>query len=261
MRRKAKNKNGVTIAFMILVAVIFIVSKMSSENINYDDSKSEEKTTKLMDWPIMLAEDDTGSVATNLTAKNFYVIMDGSGSMSDTKCAEGDTKEDVAKKALIKFADKVPGDANLGLITFDGEGIRELVPIGLGNRDAFKSYVQRSSAGGTTPLKSAMQKGVRKLSIQAGKQLGYGEYNLVVVTDGEADNGENPKVVVDYVLGFTPVIVHTVGFCISESHSLNRPGDVLYKAANRPEELFKGLEEVLAEASEFNATEFKEGGL
>jgi hypothetical protein len=54
----------------------------------------------------------------------------------------------------------------------------------------------------------------------------------------------------------SPVMLHTVGFCIDERHSLNQPGLVSYTAANSPEELLQGLQGVLAEAQDFTPDKF-----
>jgi hypothetical protein len=52
------------------------------------------------------------------------------------------------------------------------------------------------------------------------------------------------------------VNIHTIGFCLNQSHALNIPGKTLYKAADNPEALAEGLESVLAEAPDFNVDSF-----
>ena len=100
--------------------------------------------------------------------------------------------------------------------------------------------------------------GIEKLGIEARRQLGYGEFHLVIVTDGEADDQEDPTSVVTFALGETPIIVHTVGFCIGQNHSLNQPGKTLYKSAKDKESLNEGLVDVLAESENFDISSFKE---
>ena len=62
--------------------------------------------------------------------RNYYVVFDASGSMAESKCSGRETKLAVAKSAFSEFADKLPMDANLGLLVFDGRGIRELIALG-----------------------------------------------------------------------------------------------------------------------------------
>ncbi|MBN1798685.1 MAG: VWA domain-containing protein [Spirochaetales bacterium] len=187
----------------------------------------------------------------NLTKKNYYIILDGSGSMQD------DNKMAIAKKALIEFVAHVPRDANLGLAVFDGSGLSERVPLG-DDRYEFTNQVQKTTAKGNTPLKEALELAYAKLIKQAQQQIGYGEYNIVVVTDGEASPGHEPDRIVNLILDHSPVIIHTIGFQIGEDHSLNQPGKIYYKSAKNLDELSQGLEEVLAESESFVITDFNE---
>ncbi len=88
------------------------------------------------------------------------------------------------------------------------------------------------------------------------RQLGYGRYVLVVVTDGQASPGQEPAAQVNWMLASTPVELHTIGFCIGTDHSLNMPGRTVYKAADNPVALRQGLAEVLAEAETFDPAAF-----
>ena len=54
----------------------------------------------------------------------------------------------------------------------------------------------------------------------------------------------------------TPIVLHTIGFCIDAKHSLNQPGRILYRQANDLEELRRGLQNVLAEAPSFTVLQF-----
>lgn len=89
------------------------------------------------------------------------------------------------------------------------------------------------------------------LEKQAAAQLGYGEYNLVVVTDGDASDGSDLEKIVDLVAGQTPINLYTVGFCIDDRHVLNQEGRTEYRSALNTEELGTALQAVLAESEEF----------
>lgn len=196
-------------------------------------------------------------ISKDLFAKNYYVVLDASGSMNEKGCSGAMTKIDAARRALAEFAKSIPAEANLGLQVFDAHGVREWLPLGVGNRKEFDAALARVRANGETPLLSALRNAGASLLAQGARQLGYGEYNLVVVTDGEASKGEDPTPAVNALLEQSPVVLHTIGFCIGEKHSLNQPGRTLYRAADNPEQLRAGLAEVLAEAPSFAVLEFR----
>lgn len=206
-------------------------------------------------WPP--ARDQAPAPAADLFAANYYVVFDGSGSMNEKGCSGGDTKIRVAKAALAAFAQAVPAQANLGLQVFDAGGVRERLPLGTGNRDQFTRLVNEVRANAGTPLREAVRQAYLKLQEQGAKQLGYGEYHLVIVTDGQADQGQDPTSEVNRLLGESPIVVQTIGFCIGTQHSLNQPGRTIYRAADNAQELTQGLADVLAEAPQFAVTQFK----
>jgi Ca-activated chloride channel homolog len=197
-----------------------------------------------------------GDVPTAPLVSNYYVVFDGSGSMGDFECVESGNKLEAAQDALTRFASAVPDDANLGLLAFDGAGITERVQLGQGNREEFTVAVREVVAGGGTPLGAAIAQAAGRLQTQAMLQRGYGDYNLVVVTDGYAEDPDVMTREVTALLSQTPVTIHTIGFCIDENHALNLPGLVYYRSAMDADELLLGLESVLAESPDFQVTDF-----
>ena len=63
-------------------------------------------------WPPEIKQGEKVEIAKNLLAKNYYVVLDSSGSMSESKCAEGSTKSAVSKRAFTEFVGVVPVQAN-----------------------------------------------------------------------------------------------------------------------------------------------------
>jgi len=207
-------------------------------------------------WPDV--GDRNIAIADNITAKNYYVVVDGSGSMAESECSAGRRKIEVAKEAIAKFVSTLPSDTNLGVYVFDAFADQERIAIGGNNRNTVLSTISKIDAGGGTPLARSIARGVYSLSEQARKQLGYGEYHLIVVTDGQANSTMNTEKEVESLLLNTPIILHTIGFCIGTKHSLNNPGRTVYKPADSPKALEDGLQEVLAEAPTFDAGSFTE---
>ncbi len=191
--------------------------------------------------------------------RNFYVIFDGSGSMAEAlnKQCQGDkrfgSRLEGAKWAVEQFMPLVPADVNLGLWIFDASGNSERLPLGPESRAQFLTAIQKIRAGGRTPLTESIEQGVNRLLQQRDRQLGYGEFRLVVVTDGEA-TGRPLTQAVTYARA-RRIPIYTIGLCIGAQHEL-RKYSVSYRAADSIEALRRGLEETLAETSVFDPQTF-----
>ena len=192
-------------------------------------------------------------------ARNFYFIFDGSGSMAEslTKQCTGDrrfgSRLEGAKWAVEQFLPLVPRDVNLGLWIFDADGNRERVPLGPDNHGAFLAEVRKTRASGNTPLAESIAQGVNRLVQQRDQQLGYGEFRLIVVTDGQATGRPLPQAV-NYARE-QRIPIYTIGLCIGAKHEL-RKDSVSYRAADSIAALKRGLEETLAETNVFDPQTF-----
>ena len=208
--------------------------------------------------PIEIPLDENMEGAEVSLARNFYFIFDGSGSMQSEPggACRGDqsfgSKIDGARWAVEEFLTKVPDDVNLGLYAFDRAGHSERVPLGAGNRQAFLSAISAIDVGGGTPLAASITFGTDQLVEQYKRQLGYGEYRLVVVTDGRADSIPGAA---RYASHFG-MPIYAIGLCIDEDHPLRRYA-VSYRAADSFSDLAEGLEETLAELETVDATTFE----
>ncbi|MDO8470094.1 MAG: VWA domain-containing protein [bacterium] len=188
--------------------------------------------------------------------KNFYVILDCSGSMAEDVCGGGDKsfydKMRAAQWATTEFVAKVPKDVNLGLCLLTDGDVVEVVPLST-DRAAFLAAVQATGSGGGTPLGEAIVVATNKLAERYKLQLGYGEYRIIAITDGEA-TGMSIDRAGEYARksGFP---IYTIGFCMDADHSL-RKYSTSYRTANSSIDLAKGLEETLGEADSFDPTTF-----
>ena len=212
-------------------------------------------------WPAETATTAEAGQA-SLTRTNLVAVLDMSSSMLALDCAgEYDNRSEAARAALQAWLESVPADSNLGLIAFDGGGVSLRVPLGTGNRDAFMDQVHRTRPGGVTPLNEAVALGQATLEAQAARQRGYGEYRIVVITDGRHSAGSDPVATIEGIFAnlANPIEIHTIGFCITAS-ALNQPGVTHYRSANNPEDLRLGLESALPEAAAFDITQFADQG-
>src|SRR5690606_5760668 len=106
------------------------------------------------------------------------------------------------------------------------------------------------STGGGTPLGDATYKGVHSLVDQYRKQLGYGEYRLIVVTDGESSDNLDRGVAEANKFS---IPIYTIGFGIGERHAL-RKHSISYRSADSAEELKQALEQAASELDVYDPT-------
>lgn len=113
-------------------------------------------------------------VTTKQKQMNVVVLMDASGSMNGQLGNE--SKMDLAKAAIAKFAKDIPSDANISLITYGHVGsssksdkaascsaIESMYPLSPYEAEKFTSSLNSFEAKGWTPLAGAIQKAEEQL--------------------------------------------------------------------------------------------------
>jgi len=242
------------------VAAIMIVAIVGRW---FDGSPSPRATwtdpsSSVVAWPPPAPADQP--VVANLLADNWEFVIDASGSMGSSACGTGgQPRMETAKRGVIAFSQSLPEKANRGLVVFSENsrpGIVEWLRLGSGNRADFANLVASIQPHGGTPLRSAIQLAAKLLTTQAQMQRGYGTYHLVVVTDGEADKGEDPADFTKMLVSTTAITVHVIGFCVDGQHSLDLKGYTQYASASNPAALEKGLNAILAESTSFTDSKF-----
>ncbi len=258
-------KKGSQINWIIFGFIVFIVFSWFGDD---SEQVAQKKPAPVKQPPIELgltppwpplAEDDQSAIddaGINQFESNIYLVLDGSGSMADDKCADGSTKMEVAKRAVAEFVRALPANVAVGLAAFDTNGLSERVALATGDRGNVFDTVRAIEPGGGTPLKYAIRLAYERLTEQANAQLGYGEYQIVVITDGAATSGQDPRDTVNEINRVSPVVINTVGFCIGVDHALNQTGRTLYTAADDYNSLRQGLDSVLAESPDFKVLSF-----
>lgn len=193
-------------------------------------------------WPGNPSSIDAVFSGDEMYARSFLVVLDVSGSMRGDKLEE-------AKAALRVFFKAMKPNDYVGLLLFSTENYLA-VPLDRVDRveAEFLRKVDAAREGGSTYLKNAVKSGYTELTRLGQLQLGYGNYTLVIVTDGAADNGQDPKKDILFMIENTPIQIYTIGFQIGSRHSLNMPGKTTYVEANNLGELTEGLKGVLAES-------------
>lgn len=240
-------------SWVIIICFLILLCGGCSEKQTEQEAKKQAASIKMMDIPLDSALVDAKVMLT----RNFYFVMDGSGSMDEGFSGQDkfSRKIEGAKWATEEFLKNVPEDVNLGLYVFDNHVGREVIPLGPGNRNKFLTAIHAINPNGGTPLGDAIRFGVDQLVKQYQRQLGYGEFRLIVVTDGVVTAGTmSASEAALYALQHR-VPMYTIGLCVEENHPL-RHWSVSYKAAESSEDLKKGLEEVASESSDFDPASF-----
>lgn len=246
---------------LILVASLALAACNEEDNTKSVQAAEDIQVSAIADtaWPP--SQEVTDSVATDPLMANNMIVLDMSGSMGDSGCSGSyPNRAEAARDALMTWIGTRTGE-NIGLVSFSRKGLE--LDAGLGQGDGHIQRVVTTIADLTadsgTPLKSAMTLAQTELEKQAIRQGGSGTYRMIVITDGEANGGEDPRPVVRSIVEnpANMIEIHTIGFCIQGGHSLNDPSRVFYIDANSPEDIVRGLEET-GETTTFTDIDFEE---
>ena len=179
---------------------------------------------------------------------NIVVILDASGSMKDKfRGDQTKSKMDAAKEALQEVLAKIPDGTNIGVLVFSGRNIRNewVYPLGPKDTNRLIEAINRPQPEGGTPLGRYIRIGANRLLQQREKQYNYGNYRLLIVTDGKAGDSEK-------VAKYTPEIlnrqirVDVIGVDMETDHQLAQEADS-YRRADNPGELVAAVSQILAE--------------
>ena len=247
-------KGGALIIYFS-VFLLLVNSCVQSTPGEKQESQSEQKIQEAETPQATILFDESAGVAS--TASNFYFLFDMSGSM-DERCS-GKRKIDGAKEAVTRFMKNIPDDVNIGLMLFgtrSGDDYGEALPIASGNKEEFLKIINSLEPGGKTPLGEALLASVDKIIEQYKKQLGYGTYRIIIITDGE-QTGIDLKQPCDYLAQHGFIGLYSIGLCMKSSHTLKKYS-LSYRDANNYEELEQALVEAAAESDEFDSSLFDE---
>ncbi|MCA9211427.1 MAG: VWA domain-containing protein [Planctomycetales bacterium] len=199
--------------------------------------------TKLLVWLLV------GWASVAFGAQNVVVLLDDSGSMEEQMRGQSIRRIDAAKDALLTVLAQLPADANVGVLalngsTGNGQWIIELGPVDKSN---IRGAVEQIRAGGGTPLGTFLKEATDALLELRAKQI-YGTYRLLVVTDGEANDGNYLNAVLPDVLSRN-IVVDVIGVDMANDHSLATQVDT-YRRADDPASLTQAISESLAEVND-----------
>ncbi len=185
-----------------------------------------------------------------LAQQNVVVLLDDSGSMNDRmRTAKGREKRiNVAKSALKQVLGQLPEDCRVGVLALNSKvsGSNWVIPFGSGTPSEWQQNIQKLQANGGTPLGEFMKYSADTLMQARAKQV-YGEYRLLVVTDGEANDRNLVESYLPDILS-RGIFVDVIGVDMQQQHSLATRVH-RYRSANDAAALQTALSEVFAETT------------
>ena len=182
---------------------------------------------------------------------NIVVILDASGSMQDKFSGDRTkSKMEAAKEALQEVLAKVPDDTYIGLLVFSGANIQNewMYPLGAKDTQKLIAAIHLPQPSGNTPLGKYIRIGANRLLEQREKQYNYGNYRLLVVTDGEASDADKVKHYTPEILN-RQIRVDVIGVDMKTDHMLAKVVDS-YRKADNPGELVAAVSQILAETGD-----------
>ena len=154
----------------------------------------------------------------------------------------GERRIQAAKRALQVVLEKLPEDAQVGVLALNQGWI---IPLGKLDRSKTSGQIKRLRANGGTLLGKRIKLAADELLTIRDDQV-YGDYRLLVVTDGEA----NDQPLLDHVLPdimSRGLVVDVIGVDMKSDHSLAQEVHN-YRRADDAASLENAIAESLAES-------------
>lgn len=202
---------------------------------------------------------DSRANLSEMMAKNVYLILDASSTTTQSSCFSYGSKQQVMEAAVYDFIDEIPGNTNLGVIRFDANGPNEITSLEPVNVTFLKQLLSETNAGGKNPVAITVSYAYKGLQKQAIKQQGYGEYHIVLLTDGGSDNANELLAATRTITESSPVVIHAYDFCPRSDNVLSSKADIDYKSLLNDESLRNAIHGTFPRISMSYEPPFKEG--
>lgn len=187
---------------------------------------------------------------------NVVIVFDDSGSMNQAFSGGSgrEKKVDAGKAALKTVISTMAVDTHIGILLLNGlhtgRWLHELGPV---DRPALIQTIEKLVPAGGTPLYASMKEGMDALLAYRGKHF-YGNYRLVVVTDGQESANRNllKKYLPDMLTRGISIDVIAVDMRGDDelARVAKETSVVTYRSADDPESLSKAIHEVLSETDQ-----------
>ena len=189
--------------------------------------------------------------STASASDSVVIVLDDSGSMNKIMNG-GVPRIEAAKKAIGAVLKQFPADTKVGLLLLNGDRSKQHWAIPLEHLSVPQATrrVESVIADGGTPLGDRMREGADALLQLREKQI-YGNYRLLIVTDGEASDAKLLALYLPDVLS-RGLIVDAIGVDMKQNHSLATRVHS-YRRGDDGAALSKAIQEVFAEKVDSSA--------
>ena len=177
---------------------------------------------RLLMWIVALAILVPAPLEFCAAGQNVVVVLDDSGSMKEQmRTPRGEVRRiDAAKQALKKVLSSLPADTQVGVLALNTQvaGSNWVVPLGPANPERWRGKIDAIRAAGGTPLGQYIRNAADELlKLRAAEK--YGIYRMLVVTDGEANDGQLLDAILPDVLS-RGLVMDVIGVDMQAQHSL-----------------------------------------
>ncbi|MDO8598754.1 MAG: VWA domain-containing protein [bacterium] len=192
---------------------------------------------------VLLASSLAVAQQPSTTHDAVVIVLDDSGSMDEGMSFGGPNKMTAAKDALKMVLRSIPGTTWVGLLTLNGGWKYDLGPR---NDARLLDVISGVQTKGSTPLARSIKAGADRLMQEREKQLGYGHYRLLVVTDGQESEDNRGIEAYPPEVRARGLTLDVIGVAMGEDHVLAKHAHT-YRNAADPSSLERVIREVFAE--------------
>ncbi len=201
-------------------------------------------------WLACLIGSMTGSLVNLHADQHVVVVLDDSGSMKESmRTPKGRVRRiDAAKRALEQVLNNLTPNTQIGVLALNTQvrGSNWIVPLGSADPSRWRDSLSKINAVGGTLLGENIRQGADELLKQRAVHR-YGTYRLLVVTDGEANDGQVLSAVLPDVLS-RGLLLDVIGVDMASDHSLAARAHS-YRRADDEASLAQAIADVFAETS------------
>jgi Mg-chelatase subunit ChlD len=193
----------------------------------------------------MLRVDATPDPGRRYTA----IILDDSGSMG--------RDIEPAKQAVLDALGAMQPTDRVAVIGLNSKLILDFTEVAEARAPLTRALRQVFSDG-PTPLTGAVQTARVLLEAEAAQARAFGIYQMIITTDGDADDGASLTEAIEDLARATPIQIATIGIGIGSNHVLRRDDLGRFVDVSDVQGLQDALQTAIAESADFEAiTDFE----